>query len=119
MRARPVRQELAQPMQRYGSTQKGERSEDLPLITGRGRYADDVSVPGQAYGVFVRAPVGHARLNGVRIEAARQHPGVVAVLTGADVAAAGMGGLVPALPSQGRDGKPMFAAPQHALAQEK
>jgi carbon-monoxide dehydrogenase large subunit len=110
---------LAEIPHRYGSSRASPRSEDRPLITGGGRYTDDVAIPDQAYAAFVRAPLGHANLRGVDTAAALNHPGVLAVLTGADVKAAGMGGLVPSIPSKGRDGKPMFAAPQYPLAQEK
>ncbi len=104
---------------RYGSSRAALRSEDRPLITGGGRYTDDVALLGQAYAAFVRAPQGHAILRGIDTTAALKHPGVLAVLTGADVKAAGMGGLVPSIPSKGRDGKPMYAAPQYPLAMEK
>ncbi len=62
------------------------RKEDPRLLTGRGRYSDDVSLPGQAYAVFVRSPHAHARIRSIDTgAAARAMPGVLAVLTGADV----------------------------------
>jgi len=61
------------------------RREDPRLITGRGRYAGDVQLPGLAHLVFVRSPVAHARVNGIDVEAARAMPGVLAVLTAADL----------------------------------
>jgi len=69
------------------------RTEDLRLLTGRGRYVDDLVLPNQAHAVFVRSPHAHARLRAVEAAAARGMPGVLAVLTGGDWAADGLGGL--------------------------
>jgi carbon-monoxide dehydrogenase large subunit len=66
------------------------RKEDLRLLTGVGSFSDDVSLPGQAYAVFVRSPHAHARIRTIDTEAARATPGVLAVLTGADVEAGGL-----------------------------
>jgi carbon-monoxide dehydrogenase large subunit len=66
------------------------RKEDLRLLTGGGCFSDDVSLPGQAYAVFVRSPHAHARIRTIDAEAARATPGVLAVLTGADVEADGL-----------------------------
>ncbi len=61
------------------------RSEDRPLLTGRGRFVDDLSVPGMIHLVLVRSPHAHARIGAIDLEAARQAPGVVAVVTAADL----------------------------------
>jgi len=66
------------------------RREDLRLLRGRGRYSDDVNVEGQAYAVIVRSPHAHARIRAVDSAAAKAMPGVLAVLTGADVIADGL-----------------------------
>lgn len=66
------------------------RLEDDRLTTGRGRYTDDLSFPGQVYAAMVRSPYPHARLAAIATEAARAAPGVLAVFTGADVAADGL-----------------------------
>ena len=63
------------------------RIEDEQLLTGRGRFTDDVALPGQAHAVFVRSPHAHARIAGIDIGAAAAAPGVLAVITGADVVA--------------------------------
>ena len=68
------------------------RKEDLRLVTGGGRYSDDVSLPGQAYAYVLRSPHAHARIRGIDTAAARAMPGVLAVLTGADVKADGLEG---------------------------
>jgi len=56
---------------RFGSDHGALRSEDEPLLTGSGRFTDDLTVPGQAYGVFVRAPVSHAAIREIDLEPAR------------------------------------------------
>jgi aerobic carbon-monoxide dehydrogenase large subunit len=60
------------------------RKEDAELLTGQGRFSDDVNLPGQAYAVMVRSPHAHARIRGIDVAAAMAVPGAIAVLTGAD-----------------------------------
>jgi aerobic carbon-monoxide dehydrogenase large subunit len=67
--------------------------EDVRLLTGRGCYSDDFGLPGQAYAVVVRSPHAHARINIIDTEPAMTMPGVLAVLTGADYVAHGLGPL--------------------------
>jgi 2-furoyl-CoA dehydrogenase large subunit len=63
-----------------------ERIEDAALLTGRGRYVDDLGVrPGTPHAAILRSPHAHAKIVGLRTEAARAAPGVAAVITGADV----------------------------------
>ena len=69
------------------------RLEDEPLLRGAGRFVEDIVLPGEARAVFLRSPHAHARLRGLSLEAAQAAPGVLAVLTGADVAADGLGGV--------------------------
>jgi carbon-monoxide dehydrogenase large subunit len=64
-----------------------KRSEDPRILTGAGRYVDDVKLPGMLHAAFVRSPLAHARVLALDVSAARALPGVVAVLTGADVEA--------------------------------
>jgi carbon-monoxide dehydrogenase large subunit len=66
------------------------RQEDFRLLTGNGRYADDIKFERLAYTAFVRSPHAHARLLRIDGAAARRAPGVLAVLTGADAVAAGL-----------------------------
>ncbi len=63
------------------------RKEDIRLLTGKGQFSDDFSAPGQAYAAFVRSPLPHARIVSIDKTAAAAMPGVLAILTGADVAA--------------------------------
>ena len=62
------------------------RNEDPRLLTGRGRFVDDIHVPHMAHASFLHSPHAHARIRSVDVEAARRAPGVVAVITGADLA---------------------------------
>jgi carbon-monoxide dehydrogenase large subunit len=76
---------------KFGSSQTGvgksvERVEDARLLTGAGRYTDDLQLPGMAYGVTLRSPYGHAEIRGIDADAARTMPGVLAVYLAADVA---------------------------------
>lgn len=62
------------------------RKEDYRLLTGQGRYIDDIEIPGALHACFVRSPHAHARITSIDISAAMQMPGVIAVLTGRDLA---------------------------------
>ncbi len=73
-----------------GIGQPVRRREDLRLLTGRGRYSDDLNVPGQAFAVMVRSPHAHAQIRGIDTNAASAAPGVLAVLTGRDLLADGL-----------------------------
>jgi CO/xanthine dehydrogenase Mo-binding subunit len=68
------------------------RFEDRRLVAGRGRFADDAAAPGQIHAAFVRSPHAHARIDGIDADAAKL-PGVLAVITAADYAAAGGRGI--------------------------
>jgi carbon-monoxide dehydrogenase large subunit len=74
-----------------GIGQPVRRKEDLRLVTGRGHFADDVSVPGMAHAVVLRSPHAHARIVAIDTRAALAAPGVLAVLSGADYLAEGLG----------------------------
>jgi carbon-monoxide dehydrogenase large subunit len=104
---------------RFGSDRDARRSEDAPLLTGRGRFTDDVTVPGQSHAAFVRAQGGHAQLRGVDASHALTMPGVLGVFTGKDLAADGLGSLPPAVLLPGRDGRPMFSAAMPPLAVDR
>jgi carbon-monoxide dehydrogenase large subunit len=75
---------------RFGSGREVKRIEDAGLLVGAGRFADDVSLPAQTHLVFLRSPYAHARIVSIDTTAALDRPGVIAVLTGADLAAAGV-----------------------------
>jgi aerobic carbon-monoxide dehydrogenase large subunit len=67
-----------------------KRKEDLRFVQGRGTYVDDVHLPGMVYGQMIRSPYAHARITGIHTEAAKKHPGVLAVITGQDLEKAGL-----------------------------
>ena len=69
------------------------RLEDARLLRGAARFVDDLHLPNQAYGCVVRSTLAHARLRRVMTASAHAAPGVVAMLTGNDVAADGLGTL--------------------------
>ena len=104
---------------RFGSDHGTLRSEDEPLLTGKGRFTDDLNAPGQTYGVFVRSTVSHAAIRNVDVSQARGMPGVLGVFTGRDLSADGLGAIPPVAVFPGRDGKPMFAAAMPPLAVDR
>ena len=104
---------------RFGAVAGGRRSEDGPLLTGRGRFTDDLDAPGQTHAVFVRSQVAHAVIRRVDATAARALPGVLAILTGADARADGLGAIPPAASFPGRGGTPLASAPIPPLAVDR
>ncbi len=95
------------------------RIEDNALIRGAGRFVDDPRLPNQAYAAFVRSPHAHARIVSVNTEAARAAKGVLGVITGEDVKAAGIGGISRHPPMVGRGGAKMVVPFRPALAADK
>ena len=79
----------------FGSGQPVRRVEDARFLTGRGRYVDDLSLPRQAHGAVLYSPHPHARIMRIDTAAAQTAPGVLAVLTGADARADGLGEFPP------------------------
>ena len=94
------------------------RKEDKRFITGRGKYTDDMVVPGMHYAAFVRSPHAHARIRSIDKAAAMAMPGVVAVLDGQQLAADGIGNLICGWMIKSRDGAPMKMGAFPALAKE-
>src|SRR2546430_2633958 len=92
------------------------RKEDQRFVTGKGHYTDDISRPGQTHAFFVRSPHAHAKIKRLDATAAKTMSGVVAVLTGADLAADKIGNLICGWMIHSKDGSPMKMAPHPALA---
>ncbi|MFU8814454.1 MAG: xanthine dehydrogenase family protein molybdopterin-binding subunit [Pseudomonadales bacterium] len=92
------------------------RKEDGRFITGQGRYTDDINEPGQLYAVFLRSPHARARIDAIDIAEATAADGVVAVLTGNDMAADGLGDLPCGWLVKQKDGSDMVSAPHPPLA---
>ena len=95
------------------------RKEDQRFITGKGHYTDDISRPGQTHAYFVRSPHAHARFKRIDTAEAAAMPGVLAVLTGAELAADKIGNLICGWMIHSKDGSPMKMAPHPALAHGK
>src|ERR1700728_2937291 len=99
------------------------RKEDQRLLTGKGRFSDDFSLPGQAYAAIVRSPHPHALIVGIDIGRAAAMPGVLGVFTGQDCLADGLGPIphspVPStrydMKLTGPGGSPIFIGPQMLL----
>ena len=96
-----------------------KRREDARFLTGAGQYTDDVVLPGQTYGVFLRSPHAHARIKSIQLEKAKAAPGVVHIFTGADLADAKVGGLPCGWLIHSKDGTPMKEPAHPVLAQGK
>jgi aerobic carbon-monoxide dehydrogenase large subunit len=96
-----------------------QRKEDRRFITGRGNFTDDINLKNQTYGYFVRSPHAHATIESIDSSKAKSAPGVIAVLTGEDLAADKLGGLICGWMIHSKDGSPMKVGPHPALAQGK
>ena len=108
------------PMKMQGPIgQPIKRREDQRFLTGSAQYTDDVVMNGQTYGVFLRSPHAHARIRSVKIDKALKAPGVVDIVTGADLAAAKVGGLPCGWLIHSKDGTPMKEPAHPVLAQGK
>ncbi|MGH7097984.1 MAG: xanthine dehydrogenase family protein molybdopterin-binding subunit [Stellaceae bacterium] len=104
-------------MPHYAIGEPVKREEDRRLVTGRGRYVDDVRAAREARGTVLRSPHAHARIRSLDAGPARAMPGVLAVLTGEDLRRRGLGTLRPGVPRRKHDGSPAFVCPQPLLAQ--
>jgi carbon-monoxide dehydrogenase large subunit len=92
------------------------RREDRRFLLGKGRYTDDLELPRQSWAVFVRSPHAHAAIRSIDAARALAAPGVLAVLTGDDVAADGLGGIPCGWQIKNKDGSNMVEPPHPALA---
>jgi carbon-monoxide dehydrogenase large subunit len=104
-------------MAKFALGQSLTRLEDLTLVRGAGSYTDDVGVTGAAHAFFLRSPHAHAAIRSIDVGAARRSPGVLAVLTGADVAADGLGEVPCLVPVKNVDGTDRGETPRPVLAQ--
>jgi carbon-monoxide dehydrogenase large subunit len=104
---------------KFGVGQPVRRFEDPALITGTGRYTDDIEIENMAHAALVRAQFAHATVRRIDTTAAREMPGVLLVLTGSDVHADGLGDLPCSVPLNNRDGSSRFDTPRPLLAIDK
>jgi carbon-monoxide dehydrogenase large subunit len=103
-------------MGEFSIGQSVTRLEDPRLLTGKGRYLDDINYDRQLYAVILRSPHAHADIVSIDTDAAKAAPGVHAVLTGQDYRDDGMG-VVPCMGNYTRrDGSPMYIPDRPALA---
>ena len=102
-------------MGQFGFGQSVRRKEDVRFITGRGRYTDDISLPGQVAAYVVRSPHAHATFKITDAAAAKKAPGVLAVLTGADAVADKLGNIPCKVPIKNRDGSKSVMPPYPLL----
>ena len=107
------------PFEKFAVGQSVSRAEDPRLLRGGGRYTDDLNADGQAYACVFRSPYAHAKVRRLDVAAARSAPGVLMVVTAAELAAAGVKPLPCNLPVKNRDGSPMIKPPRHALATDR
>lgn len=96
-----------------------QRKEDDRFLRGHGRYTDDITLPQQSYAVVLRAPLAHARIRSIDTADAKAMPGVLAVFTGEDVAADGLGGLPCGWQVTGKEGQVMQEPPHPLLVADK
>ncbi len=106
----------ALPEGRFAIGQPVSRKEDPVLLRGEGRYTDDLNLPGQLYGVMVRSRVAHGVLKGLQTADALAMPGVRAIITRADLIAAGVKPFAAGVAFKNRDGSPAASVEQYALA---
>ncbi len=104
---------------RFGSGQAVRRLEDESLLAGAGRYTDDFTLPGQTYLSFVRSPYPHARLVSIDVQTAAAMPGVLRVITGEDLAKAGVKPIPGAVAFKRADGADCATPERRALALER
>ena len=108
--------ESGQEALKFGIGQPVPRTEDPRLLSGGGRYTDDRNAPGQAYAVFLRSPAAHGEVATLDVSAVADSPGVLAVYTGADLEADGIGHIPCPVPMKNRDGSAPSVPPRPALA---
>jgi carbon-monoxide dehydrogenase large subunit len=101
----------------YSIGQSPLRKEDATLLRGEGRYTDDINLPGQAHATMLRSNVAHGRIRSIDTAAAKAMPGVLAVITGADLSQYGT--LQSALPFKSRDGSDLKKPGRPALPIDK
>ncbi|HVZ70106.1 MAG TPA: xanthine dehydrogenase family protein molybdopterin-binding subunit [Rhizomicrobium sp.] len=103
---------------KFGSGQSVRRTEDIRFVTGHGQYTDDLHFDRETFVAFVRSPQAHAKIRSIDTSAAKSAPGVVAVLTQADIVAAGAGNMPSMTPMQSRDGSMPKAHDKELLAND-
>ncbi len=95
------------------------REEDFRLLKGKGRYVADVKAANEAQAYVLRSPHAHARIRAIDVTRAQSSPGVLAVLTAADLQKRGLGNTRPFVPRKRSNGSPAFVCPQPLLVRDR
>lgn len=106
-------------LHKFSVGQPVPRTEDLRLLSGGGRYTDDIIAPGQVHARFVRSTVANGRIRAIDVAEAMAAPGVIAVLTGADLKKGGVGILPCVAPLKSRDGSALIIPPKTPVAVDR
>src|SRR5947209_20552921 len=106
-------------MTQFGIGQPIRRVEDRRFLTGHGHYLDDIVRPRQSHAVMLRSPHAHARIRSIDTNSAAAAPGVIAVLTGEDLARDGVGDVPCVSGLTNRDKTPMAMPPRPALVRDR
>jgi carbon-monoxide dehydrogenase large subunit len=106
-------------LEKFAVGQPVPRTEDPKLVRGEGRFTDDIVLPGQLYAVIVRSRHGHGIIKSIDTDGARKMPGVLAVYTGTDIKAAGLGTIKCAVNFPNRDKTEMRKPARPGLAIDK
>jgi aerobic carbon-monoxide dehydrogenase large subunit len=101
---------------KFGVGQPVRRHEDLRLVTGHGRYTDDISLPKMTHAIVLRSTLAHAQIKRVDAAAAGRVPSILLVATGEDLRADGLGDIPCVTPLTNRDGTPRHDTPRPVLA---
>ncbi|HSC60041.1 MAG TPA: xanthine dehydrogenase family protein molybdopterin-binding subunit [Rhizomicrobium sp.] len=104
---------------KFGTGQSVRRTEDIRFVTGHGQYTDDLHFPNETQVVFARSPHAHAKIKSIDASAAKAAPGVIAVLTIADLEAAGARPMVTKTPVKARDGSFPKGVAKNFLAKDQ
>lgn len=106
-------------LQKFGVGQPVRRKEDDTLVRGKGKYTDDISLPGQVYAWIVRSSHAHGLIKNIDTTAARTMPGVLGIWTGKDFANAGYNPYTTGVPLKNRDGSPILQTNRLPLMTDK
>jgi len=106
-------------MVRYAISQPVTQVEAPRLLTGNGRYTDDIQLQHQTYAIFLRSPYAHAEISNIDCSTAKTMPGVLSILTGEDYQNDKIGNLTGLSPMRKRDGTPMYRPPRPALTRDR
>ena len=106
-------------MGEFSVGQPVSRREDPRLLRGEGRFLQDMVFAGETHAAILRSPHAHACIRSIDADASRAMPGVLAVLTGADYEADGLGSIPCDMSQNRRDGSPMYRPYRPALAVDR